>query len=134
MSLRQGVGKVRHLDTRALWVQQATRKLGLKVLKCKGTENPADIGTKSHTAEVHEQLCKQVGLRRFSGGLGAVRQVEVNAVIEKLGRAARGLQFGGKAASSPSLNTAILALCLALEAQQGEAARAEVDLTETNYE
>ena len=60
MSLRQGVGQVRHLDTRALWVQQATRLLGLKVLKCKGAENTSDIGTKSHAAEVHEQLCKQV--------------------------------------------------------------------------
>ncbi|CAK0789057.1 unnamed protein product, partial [Prorocentrum cordatum] len=60
MSLRQGVGEVRHLDTRARWVQQATRMLGLKVLKCKGTENPSDIGTKPHTSEVHEQLCKQV--------------------------------------------------------------------------
>eukprot|EP00959_Pyramimonas_sp_CCMP1952_P274461 5737397-Pyramimonas_sp.AAC.1 len=76
MSLRQGVGKVRHLDARALWVQQATRMLGLKVLKRKGTDNPSVIGTKPHTSEVHDQLCKQVGLRRLSGDLGAVREVE----------------------------------------------------------
>eukprot|EP00959_Pyramimonas_sp_CCMP1952_P322132 6740662-Pyramimonas_sp.AAC.1 len=71
MSLRQGVGEVHHLDTRALWAQQATRMLGLKVLKCKSTENPSDIGTKPRTSEVHEQLCKQVGLRRLNGDLGA---------------------------------------------------------------
>ncbi|CAK0831771.1 unnamed protein product, partial [Prorocentrum cordatum] len=102
MSLRRGVGKVRHLDTRALWVQQATRLHNLRVVKRKGTQNPADIGTKSRTAEVHEQ-------------------VEVHAVIEKVARTARGVQFGGKVPSSPTLNTAILALCLAIQAQQGEA-------------
>ncbi|CAK0861993.1 unnamed protein product [Prorocentrum cordatum] len=120
MSLSQGVGKVRHLDTRALWVQQATRMLGLKALKCKGTENLSGIGTKPHTSEVHEQLCKQVGLRRLNGDLGAVREVEVNAVIEKLGRTARGTQCGGRITSSPSLSTAILALCMALQAQRRE--------------
>ncbi|CAK0812368.1 unnamed protein product, partial [Prorocentrum cordatum] len=92
MSLRQGVGEVRHLDARSLWVQQAARALGLKVLKCNGTENPSDIGAKPRTSEVHEQLCKQVGLRRLNGDLGAVREVEVNAVIEKLGRTACGTQ------------------------------------------
>eukprot|EP00959_Pyramimonas_sp_CCMP1952_P349518 7323434-Pyramimonas_sp.AAC.1 len=40
MSLRRGVGKVRHLGTRAPWVQQATRMSGLTAPKCKGTENP----------------------------------------------------------------------------------------------
>ena len=83
MPLRQGVGKVRHLDTRALWVQQATRLFGQRALKCKGTENPSDIGTKSRSAEVHEQLCKQFGLRRLTGELGAIREVEVNALIKK---------------------------------------------------
>ncbi|CAK0799166.1 unnamed protein product, partial [Prorocentrum cordatum] len=112
--------RVRHLDTRSLWVQQATRLLNLKVMKCKGTENPADIGTKSHAAEVHEQLCEQVGLRHLGGDVGAVREVEVNAVIEKVARAAPGTRFGGKVSSSPALNAAILALWLAIQAQQGE--------------
>ena len=106
----------------ALWVQSATRQLGLKVLKCKGTDNPANIGTKPHKAEMHEQLCRQVGLRRLGGDLGAVREVEVNAVIEKMGHTNHEAQPGGKTPSSPTLSAAISALCLAIQAHQIEAA------------
>ncbi|CAK0901612.1 unnamed protein product, partial [Prorocentrum cordatum] len=83
MSLGRGVGMVRDLGARALWVQQATRLLGLKVPKCRGSEKPSDTGTKSRAAEVHEQLCKQVGLRRLTGEFGAVCEVKVNVLIEK---------------------------------------------------
>ena len=106
----------------ALWVQSATRQLGLKVLKCKGTDNHANIGTKPHKAEMHEQLCRQVGLRRLGGDLGAVREVEVNAVIEKMGHTNHEAQPGGKTPSSPTLSAAISALCLAIQAHQVEAA------------
>ena len=116
MSLRQGVGKVRRLDARALWVQQATRLLGLRVLKCKGTENPSDIGKKSRAAEVHEQLCKQVGLRRLAGELGSIREVEVNALIRK-----SQASVGGASSCCPTLKSAILALFIALQARQGDA-------------
>eukprot|EP00971_Amphidinium_carterae_P300960 5980043-Amphidinium_carterae.1 len=43
---RVGVGKVRHLAVRLLWLQEATKKGELSVHSCRGTENPADIGTK----------------------------------------------------------------------------------------
>ena len=106
----------------AMWVQSATRLLGLKVLKFKGSENPADIRTKPHTAEMHEQLCRQVGLWRLGGDLGAVREVEVNAVIEKMGRMNHEAQPRGKTLSSLTLSAAISAVCLAIQAQQVEAA------------
>ena len=106
----------------AMWVQSATRLLGLKVLKFKGSENPADIRTKPHTAEMHEQLCRQVGLWRLGGDLGAVREVEVNAVIEKMGRMNHEAQPRGKTPSSLTLSAAISAVCLAIQAQQVEAA------------
>ncbi|CAK0891653.1 unnamed protein product, partial [Prorocentrum cordatum] len=82
ISLKQGAGEVRHLDTRALWAQHATRLPGWKVPKCKGSENPVDIGAKSRAADAREQLCKQAGPRRLSGDFGAVREVEENAAIE----------------------------------------------------
>ena len=106
----------------ALWVQSATRQLGLEVLKCKGTDNHANIGTKPHKAEMHAQLCRQVGLRRLGGDLGAVREVEVNAVIEKMGRMNHEAQPRGKTPSSLTLSAAISAVCLAIQAQQVEAA------------
>ena len=40
---RQGLGKVRHLDTNALWVQQAARAKLISYVKILGTRNPADM-------------------------------------------------------------------------------------------
>ena len=57
---RQGVGKIRHLDTRTLWVQQAVRTGRIEVRKIKGTENPADLFTKHLPSE--DKLKQLVGL------------------------------------------------------------------------
>ena len=43
---RQGLGKVRHLDTYTLWVQQAVRTGRIHLKKVKGDLNPADVFTK----------------------------------------------------------------------------------------
>eukprot|EP00971_Amphidinium_carterae_P229579 4555119-Amphidinium_carterae.1 len=62
MGLRIGVGRVRHLDVRSLWVQHATRHLHLRLCKIDGMANPADLGTKSHGAKRHEELLRMLGL------------------------------------------------------------------------
>jgi hypothetical protein len=49
---RTGVGKVRHLDTRLLWVQELVRDGTLEVIKVAGTENPADLMTKHLAADL----------------------------------------------------------------------------------
>ena len=46
ISSRQGLGKLRHVDTRLLWVQQAVRQRRLELRKVAGTSNPADVFTK----------------------------------------------------------------------------------------
>ena len=43
---RQGLGKLRHLDTHSLWVQQAARSGRIEVKKVRGDDNPADLFTK----------------------------------------------------------------------------------------
>ena len=43
---RQGVGKVRHLDTQLLWVQQKALRGEVQFEKVWGKENPADLMTK----------------------------------------------------------------------------------------
>ena len=48
--LRKGLGKVRHIDTNTLWVQQAACSARIEYLKIAGTLNPADLLTK-HLAE-----------------------------------------------------------------------------------
>ncbi len=43
---RQGLGKLRHLDTHTLWIQQAVRNRRVDLRKVDGKENPADLLTK----------------------------------------------------------------------------------------
>ena len=43
---RKGLGKIRHLDTQSLWVQDAVRTKRVMLEKVLGTENPADMYTK----------------------------------------------------------------------------------------
>ena len=42
---RQGLGKLRHLDTHTLWIQQAVRTGRVDLRKVLGEENPADLLT-----------------------------------------------------------------------------------------
>lgn len=43
---RKGSGKIRHLDTQWLWIQQREARKDVEVSKVLGTENPADLMTK----------------------------------------------------------------------------------------
>ena len=43
---RKGLGKIRHLATTGLWIQDKVRSRVLEVCKVLGTENPADLLTK----------------------------------------------------------------------------------------
>ena len=43
---RKGLGKIRHLDTQSLWIQDALREKRLSINKVLGTENPSDAMTK----------------------------------------------------------------------------------------
>ena len=49
---RKGVGKVRHLDTSMLWIQQKELKNSVEFLKVHGVVNPADLMTKHLSAPV----------------------------------------------------------------------------------
>ena len=54
---RKGVGKVRHLDTSMLWIQQKELQNAVEFLKVLGVVNPADLMTKhfaAPTAQVHK--------------------------------------------------------------------------------
>ena len=47
MCTRQGIGKVRHMDTQIMWIQQGVRNNDLDLYKIAGERNPADILTKA---------------------------------------------------------------------------------------
>jgi hypothetical protein len=57
---RQGVGKIRHLELRYLWIQDKIRKKQLTTFKMLGTENPADLGTKYVTKAVLDRLLPKI--------------------------------------------------------------------------
>ena len=44
---RKGVGKVRHLDTRELWIQERVARGDLRLKKVPGEENLADISIRT---------------------------------------------------------------------------------------
>ena len=43
---RQGLGKLRHIDTQCLWIQQKVRGKSMELFKVRGEEIPADLFTK----------------------------------------------------------------------------------------
>ena len=51
ISQREGVGRVRHFDTRSLWLQAEVKLGWLTMLKVSTEDNLADIGTKGHDRE-----------------------------------------------------------------------------------
>ena len=65
---RQGLGKLRHVDTRALWLQQKVRRGEVELRKVKGTENPADLFTKPLSSPTAvEGLLKAFGCEYRAG-------------------------------------------------------------------
>ena len=61
---RRGVGRMRHLVARQLWLQDELREGRLEVMRVPSNNNPADLMTKWFTIARHGQLATAVGLRR----------------------------------------------------------------------
>ena len=60
---RRGLGKMRHIEIRDLWLQKEVREGRLKVVKVKGRENPADLMTKIlNIGEIEDRL-RRMNLR-----------------------------------------------------------------------
>ena len=59
---RQGLGKVRHLETKYLWLQQAVFQKRLEIRKVKGTENPGDVLTKYLSKLEMQKVLEKVGI------------------------------------------------------------------------
>ena len=65
---RQGLGKLRHVDTRSLWIQQRVRDGSVELRKVRGEANPADLFTKHlQSADRIEDLLEFMGLQ-YTGG------------------------------------------------------------------
>ena len=68
---RQGLGKLRHIDTRSLWIQQKLRSGSLELRKIRGEVNPADLFTKHLASEQRiTELLMLLGCRYMGGRPG----------------------------------------------------------------
>ena len=64
---RQGIGKLRHVRTQALWVQEARAEGRLQYKKVLGSRNPADALTKYMPGVLMDQHITTVGLKFQDG-------------------------------------------------------------------
>ena len=72
---RVGLGKLRHIQTQDLWLQDRVGNKGVSLSKVLGAANPADMLTKSLAREVLSQHLEYSGLEVRSGRADAALQV-----------------------------------------------------------
>ena len=64
---RTGIGKVRHLATGQLWVQEKIRNGHIRLFKHPGADNPGDICTKHVPSELLRRHFPSIGTHAESG-------------------------------------------------------------------
>ena len=64
---RKGLGKIRHLATTDLWIQDKVRSKQIELLKVLGTDNPADVLTKYVNRQAMVKALATMGLHVLSG-------------------------------------------------------------------
>ena len=67
ISRRRGLGKVRHLATADLWMQDRIRKGDFSLEKILGSENPSDMLTKHVTRDLIQKHMATLGLSYEEG-------------------------------------------------------------------
>ena len=73
---RQGLGKLRHVDTRSLWIQQRVRDGSVELRKVLGEANPADLFTKHlQSADRVEDLLELMGCTYAEGRASGAPQL-----------------------------------------------------------
>ena len=65
-SARQGLGRMRHVQTRYLWVQERVKEGHLVVLPVRGKNNPADLFTKAVNGTTRERYLNMLGFIHIS--------------------------------------------------------------------
>ena len=64
---RKGVGRIRHLHTPLLWIQQKTANKELRIFKVDGNKNVADLGTKELARSRMMEFLKRCGFEFMDG-------------------------------------------------------------------
>ena len=92
---RSGLGKLRHLQTHTLWVQQHVRSGAVELRKVKGTVNPADLFTKhiESNGKVKE-LVELFGCRYADGRPAAAPLLRSNKIANLVERGSKVSKVG----------------------------------------
>ena len=61
-SSRRGLGRMRHIEVKDLWLQEAACRGRIKIMKVAGKENPADIFTKYHGVKELQERCDRLSI------------------------------------------------------------------------
>ena len=64
---RRGIGKIRHLSTSLLWVQEQELRQAIQIQKIDGAKNSSDLLTKHVQRELVERHCKAISCHFASG-------------------------------------------------------------------
>ena len=64
---RRGTGRIRHLETRWLWLQLEVAKGNIKLEKVPGDVNPADVLTKYKSGNDIKRLLTRMGVETIRG-------------------------------------------------------------------
>ena len=59
---QRGLGRMRHIEVKDLWLQEAICRSRLRVIKIRGEENPADVFTKYLSAADTELQCARMNV------------------------------------------------------------------------
>jgi hypothetical protein len=78
---RRGVGRIKHLRTETLWLQQAVTTRDLEVCKIDGEVNPADLGTKHLAATRLWNLMQLISIHRRTGRSKLALQASTDAAL-----------------------------------------------------
>ena len=78
---RQGVGRVRHLSCRILWLQDLICNGSIKFCAIAGAMNPADIGTKRLPANRMKSLMSLLGM--YNVATGALKELKTLGTCSK---------------------------------------------------
>ena len=85
MASRTGLGKVRHMEVKFLWLQQALRDRKFRLFKVDGKMNPADVGTKPHSWQDMKELLERIGVKKVHEGYpeaNSNRALPVNYLVQ----------------------------------------------------
>ena len=79
---RKGLGKIRHLDTQSLWIQDALRERRLSINKVLGTENPSDAMTKFLDGNILAKMLNLMNCHFIEGRPESAPQLAEDAAVE----------------------------------------------------